>query len=446
MSKTAKIKYVGLIFVLLTFFVLIDQQGGPIIAADSDKTFQKIKIFGEALSEIQKKYVEDKDSKDLIYGAIKGMVNTLDPHSAFLTPEEFKELEIETTGIFSGIGIEITVKDGILTVVSPIEGTPADKAGLRAGDKILQINEKSSKNMSMTEAVRLIRGPRGTKVNLTILHEGEKEPQKYSITREVIPIKSVKSKSLEENYGYIRISTFQDKTTEDFQAALKKLEATKGGLKGLILDLRNDPGGLLNEAVKIADEFLESGLIVYTQGRIKDQNLKFNAHPNKTPKNYPIVVLVNEGSASASEIVAGALQDQKRAIILGTPTFGKGSVQTIIPLDDGSGLKLTTARYFTPNGRSIQAKGIIPDILVKGKPLKKGETTEKEPRMLREKDLERHMEDEVKTKEPANGKEIPPEGKKTPGEEEADDPQLASALHLLKSWGVFSQVFKPTAP
>lgn len=449
MSKTAKIKYAGLIFVLLTFFVLIDQQGGPIIAADSDKTFQKIKIFGEALSEIQKKYVEDKDSKDLIYGAIKGMVTTLDPHSAFLTPEEFKELEIETTGIFSGIGIEITLKDGILTVVSPIEGSPADKAGLRAGDKILQINDKSSKNMSLTDAVRLIRGTRGTKVNLTILHEGEKETQKYSITREVIPIKSVKSKSLEENYGYIRISTFQDKTTEDFQAALKKLEATKGGLKGLVLDLRNDPGGLLNEAVKIADEFLETGLIVYTQGRIKDQNLKFNAHPNKTPKNYPIVVLVNEGSASASEIVAGALQDQKRAIILGMPTFGKGSVQTIIPLDDGSGLKLTTARYFTPNGRSIQAKGITPDILVKGKPpLKKGETAEKEPRMLREKDLERHMEEDLKTKDPANGKEVIllPESKKSPGEEEAEDPQLASALHLLKSWGVFSQVFKPAAP
>jgi carboxyl-terminal processing protease len=446
MSNSAKVKYAGLILALLAFFLLIDQRGGPIIAADSDKTFQKIKIFGEALSEIQKKYVEDKDSKDLIYGAIKGMVNTLDPHSAFLTPEEFKELEIETTGIFSGIGIEITIKDGVLTVVSPIEGTPADKAGLRAGDKILQINEKSSKNMTMTEAVRLIRGPRGSKVNLTILHEGEKEPKKFTIVREVIPIKSVKFKNLEENYGYIRISTFQDKTTEDFQAALKKLESTKGGLKGLVLDLRNDPGGLLNEAVKIADEFLESGLIVYTQGRIKDQNLKFSAHPNKTPKNYPIVVLVNEGSASASEIVAGALQDQKRAIILGTPTFGKGSVQTIIPLDDGSGLKLTTARYYTPNGRSIQAKGITPDILVKGRPLKKGDPAEKEPRQLREKDLERHMEEEGKTKEPVNGKELPADTKKLLNEEEAEDPQLASALHLLKSWGVFSQVFKPTSP
>ena len=225
------------------------------------------------------------------------------------------------------------------------------------------------------------------------------------------------------------------------------MEATKGGLKGLILDLRNDPGGLLNEAVKIADEFLESGLIVYTQGRIKDQNLKFNAHPNKTPKNYPIVVLVNEGSASASEIVAGALQDQKRAIILGTPTFGKGSVQTIIPLDDGSGLKLTTARYYTPNGRSIQAKGITPDILVKGKPLKKGETPEKEPRMLREKDLERHMEEEGEDQRTRQWQgDSRRKAKKTPGEEEADDPQLASALHLLKSWGVFSQVFKPAAP
>ena len=451
MSKTDKIKFAGLIFVILIFSLIIDRSGGPIIAADNDKTFQKVKIFSEALSEIQKKYVEEKDGKDLIYGAIKGMLNTLDPHSAFLTPEEFKELEIETSGIFSGIGIEITLKDGILTVVSPIEGTPADKAGLRAGDKILQINDKNTKNMGLNEAVRVIRGPKGTKVNLTILQEGDKEPRKFTITREVIPIKSVKSKLLDDSYGYIRISTFQDKTIEDFQTALKKLEATKGGIKGLVLDLRNDPGGLLNEAVKVADEFLDSGLIVYTQGRIKEQNMKFFAHPNKTQRTFPIVVLVNEGSASASEIVAGALQDQKRAIILGTQTFGKGSVQTIIPLDDGSGLKLTTARYYTPSGRSIQAKGITPDILVKGRPLKRGDTPEKEPKVIREKDLERHMEDEIKTKEPVkepvkeNGKE-PLNGNKKSQEEEADDPQLASALHLLKSWSVFSQVFKPTTP
>jgi len=452
MSKKAKIKFAGLVLIILIFSLSLERSGGLIVNADNDRTFQKVKIFSEALSEIQKKYVEDKDSKDLIYGAIKGMLGTLDPHSAFLTPEEFKELEIETSGIFSGIGIEITLKDGILTVVSPIEGTPADKAGMRAGDKILQINEKNTKNMGLNEAVRLIRGPKGSKVNLTILHEGDKEPKKLAITREVIPIKSVKFKNLEESYGYIRISTFQDKTTEDFQAALKKLEATKGGLKGLVLDLRNDPGGLLNEAVKIADEFLDSGLIVYTQGRIKEQNLKFYAHPNKTQRSYPIVVLVNEGSASASEIVAGALQDQKRAIILGTQTFGKGSVQTIIPLDDGSGLKLTTARYYTPNGRSIQAKGITPDILVKGKPLKKGETPEKEPKFLREKDLERHMEDDPgKSKAPVKEPEKEPlngtlnGGKKSP-EEDADDPQLASALHLLKSWNVFSQVFKSSVP
>jgi carboxyl-terminal processing protease len=452
MSKKAKIKFAGLILIILIFSLSLERSGGLIVNADNDKTFQKVKIFSEALSEIQKKYVEDKDSKDLIYGAIKGMLGTLDPHSAFLTPEEFKELEIETSGIFSGIGIEITLKDGILTVVSPIEGTPADKAGMRAGDKILQINEKNTKNMGLNEAVRLIRGPKGTKVTLTILHEGEKDPKKLAITREVIPIKSVKSKMLEDAYGYIRISTFQDKTTEDFQAALKKIEAAKGGLKGLVLDLRNDPGGLLNEAVKIADEFLDSGLIVYTQGRIKEQNLKFYAHPNKAQRSYPIVVLVNEGSASASEIVAGALQDQKRAIILGTQTFGKGSVQTIIPLDDGSGLKLTTARYYTPNGRSIQAKGITPDILVKGKPLKKGEMPEKEPKVLREKDLERHMEDDPgKTKAPVKEPEKEPlkdlqnEVKKN-AEEETDDPQLASALHLLKSWSVFSQVFKTPAP
>ena len=447
MRGIGKARYLGLIFLVITLFFLAENPKDGTNAADVEKTFPKIKLFSEALNEIQKKYVEEKDSKELIYGAIRGMMSTLDPHSTFLSPEDFRELEVETSGIFSGIGIEITLKDGILTVVSPIEGTPADKAGLLPGDKILQIEEKSTKNMALNEAVRLIRGQKGTKVNLTILHEGSKEPTKYSIVREVIPIKSVKSKMLEEGYGYVRISTFQEKTDEDLQTQLNKMEGNKGGIKGLILDLRNDPGGLLNEAVKVADEFLESGLIVYTQGRIKEQNLKFYAHPNKFKHNYPLVVLVNEGSASASEIVAGALQDQKRAILLGTQTFGKGSVQTIIPLDDGAGIKLTTARYYTPNGRSIQAKGITPDILIKGKPLKKGEPSEREPKILREKDLERHMEEEKKGKEVPQ---VPPEpqvieGKKALGEV-GDDPQLSSALHLLKNWGVFSQVFKSTAP
>jgi carboxyl-terminal processing protease len=444
MKGIGKARYFGLIVLVLTFFLLVDNPKEGINAADVEKTFPKIKLFSEALNEIQKKYVEEKDSKELIYGAIRGMMSTLDPHSTFLSPEEFKELEIETSGIFSGIGIEITSKDGILTVVSPIEGTPADKAGLLPGDKILQIEEKITKNMTLNEAVRMIRGTKGTKVTLTILHEGAKDPQKYVIVREVIPIKSVKSKMLEDGYGYVRISTFQEKTDEDLQNALKKLESTKGGLKGLVLDLRNDPGGLLNEAVKVSDEFLETGLIVYTQGRLKEQNLKFYAHPNKVKRSYPMVVLVNEGSASASEIVAGALQDQKRAIILGTPTFGKGSVQTIIPLDDNSGIKLTTARYYTPSGRSIQAKGITPDILVKGKLVKKGEPSEKEPKFLREKDLERHMEVEGKGKEAAP--ETPAlDGKKALGDN-GDDPQLSSALHLLKSWSVFSQVFKNVGP
>jgi carboxyl-terminal processing protease len=441
MKGFEKVKWVGLIVLVMTFFFLMDNPQKDINAADVEKTFSKIKVFSEALNEIQKKYVEEKDSKELIYGAIRGMMNTLDPHSSFLSPEEYKELEIETSGIFSGIGIEITLKDGVLTVVSPIEGTPADKAGLSPGDKILQIDEKSTKNMTMNTAVRLIRGQKGTKVILLILHEGAKEPQKYPIVREVIPIKSVKSKMLEEGYGYIRISTFQDKTTDDFQGALKKLESTnKEGLKGLVLDLRNDPGGLLNEAVKVADTFLESGVIVSVQGRTKEQNQKFMAHPNKDPHTYPMVVLVNEGSASASEIVAGALQDQRRAIIMGTQTFGKGSVQTIIPLEDNSGIKLTTARYYTPSGRSIQAKGITPDILVKGKPSERGEPREKEPKILREKDLERHMEDQKDGDQP--GRELPlTEGKKALGED-GDDPQLVSALQLLKNWGVFSQVFK----
>jgi carboxyl-terminal processing protease len=447
MRGMLKAKYLGLIVLVLALIFLMGNPQPGSNAADLEKTFAKIKVFSEALNEIQKKYVEEKDTKDLIYGAIRGMMNTLDPHSTFLTPEEFKELEVETSGIFSGIGIEITLRDGILTVVSPIEGTPADKAGLAPGDKILQIDDKSTKNMTLNDAVRLIRGPKGTKVILLILHEGAKEPQKYNIVREVIPIKSVKSKMLEERYGYIRISTFQDKTSEDVQAALKKLESTnKEGLKGLVLDLRNDPGGLLTEAVKVSDLFLESGVIVSIQGRTKEQNQKFMAHPNKDKEYhaFPLVVLVNEGSASASEIVAGALQDQRRAIIVGTQTFGKGSVQTIIPLEDNSGIKLTTARYYTPSGRSIQAKGITPDILVKGKPLRRGESAEKEPKILREKDLERHMENQ--TNEGPSTPEVPlGEEKKTPVVE-GDDPQLASALHLLKSWGVFSQVFKNVAP
>jgi carboxyl-terminal processing protease len=445
MKGILKVRYLGLVALVLALLFLLGNPQKGSNAADIERTFAKIKVFSEALNEIQKKYVEEKDSKDLIYGAIRGMMNTLDPHSTFLTPEEFKELEVETTGIFSGIGIEITLKDGVLTVVSPIEGSPADKAGLAPGDKILQIDGKNTKNMTLNDAVRLIRGQKGTKVILMILHEGAKEPQNYTIVREVIPIKSVKSKMVEEGYGYVRISTFQDKTDEDVQAALKKLEsANKGRLKGLVLDLRNDPGGLLNEAVKVADTFLDSGVIVSIQGRTKEQNQRFMAHPNKETHTYPLVVLVNEGSASASEIVAGALQDQKRAIILGTQTFGKGSVQTIIPLEDNSGLKLTTARYYTPSGRSIQAKGITPDILVKGKPLKRGESIEKEPRALRERDLERHMEDQSDGK--TSGPEIPPlEGKKTLGED-GDDPQLASALQLLKSWGVFSQVFKNVTP
>ncbi len=445
MKGNFKVKYLGFFVLVLAFFFLMGNPMGGSKAADIDKTFSKIRVFSEALNEIQKKYVEEKDSKELIYGAIRGMMNTLDPHSTFLTPEEFKELEIETSGIFSGIGIEITLKDGVLTVVSPIEGTPADKAGLAPGDKILQIDEKSTKNMTLNDAVRLIRGQKGTKVLLLILHEGAKEPQKYPIVREVIPIKSVKSKLLEEGYGYVRISTFQDKTSDDFQQALNKLESTsKEGLKGLVLDLRNDPGGLLNEAVKVSDVFLDSGVIVSIQGRTKEQNQKFFAHSDKIPRKYPLVVLVNEGSASASEIVAGALQDQKRAIILGTQTFGKGSVQTIIPLEDNSGIKLTTARYYTPSGRSIQAKGITPDILIKGKPLRRrGEPQEKEPKALREKDLERHMEGET------NGKpetETPKDEGKKPFGENGDDPQLSSALQLLKSWGVFSQVFKNVAP
>ncbi len=328
-----------------------------------EETYEKLKIFTEILSLVQSNYVEDVNSKDLIYGAVKGMLEALDPHSAFMPPEAFREMQVETHGSFGGLGIEITVKDRMLTVVSPIEGTPADRAGIQAGDRIVKIEGQVTKDMTLMDAVRKLRGPKGSKVTISLLREGSLEPLEVTLVREVIEVKSVRSKDLGDGLFYIRLSSFQERTSKDLERALE--QAQKAGTTALILDLRNDPGGLLNQAVTVSDMFLDKGqLIVYTQGRLKNQELRFTAeHSNGLPK-LPMVVLVNGGSASASEIVAGALQDWKRAVILGTKTFGKGSVQTVIPLADGSGLRLTTAKYFTPKGRSIHGSGIMPDIIV----------------------------------------------------------------------------------
>ena len=383
----------------------------------------KLRVLAQALALVEDQYVEPKTLKELVYGSIQGAVSTLDSHSSFMTPEEYRELQIETKGKFSGIGIEITMKDHILTVVSPIEGTPAYRAGLQAGDQIVKINGKPTKNMSLTEAVKSIRGAQGTKVTLAISRHGFTHPKDFVITRAIIPIRSVKARVIDGGIGYIRLVNFQDQTDRDLQGYLKKMTKRLKPFKGLILDLRNDPGGLLEQAVRVSDEFLKSGLIVYTEGRTPQQTMRFYAHPGQkmdVPK--PMVVLINGGSASASEIVAGALKDRKRAILVGTKSFGKGSVQTIIPLEDGSALRLTTALYYTPSGITIQDKGIIPDEVVKEPEIPKGETLAK----LREETMKKHMRKEGLTDKPWN---------QPITKAELDrDPQLKRAVELIQHW------------
>jgi len=406
------------------------------VSARSDTIYEDLKIFTDVIGLLQKEYVEETNSKDLVYGAIKGMLETLDPHSAFMPPNMYKEMQEETKGRFEGLGIEITIKDGVLTVVSPIEDTPAFRAGVLAGDQILKIDGESTKNLTLMDSVKRLRGPKGTKVTITIMREGFAKPRDFTLTRDVIPIRSVRFELLEKQYGYIRLSQFQEKTEGEFEKALKSLEGeSKGAIKGLILDLRNNPGGLLDQAVKVADRFIESGLIVSMEGRREEQKMKFHARSQGTATRYPLVVLVNGGSASGSEIVAGAIQDHGRGILVGTQTFGKGSVQTIFPLKDGSGLRLTTARYYTPNGRSIQAKGVMPDIIVKPLPPEEEKATAL-PRHPTEKDLERHLTDIEKgpPKEKPKREETKPK--------KPDDPQLERALELLKSWDIFKNTAK----
>lgn len=350
------------LFYLVLFLISLFIFSNGFSKEKKEDTYRALKLFSQVFRLIEDNYVSEINPKELIYGAIQGMLSSLDPHSSLLKPEEYKELEIETKGTFTGIGIEITIKDDVLTVVTPIEDTPAWKAGIKPGDKILRIDGKSTKGMSILEAVRLLRGPKGSKVTITILRN-EKDIREITLVRDVIPIKSVKRQVLEPGYVYLRISSFQEKTPEELVENLRALER-EFSIKGLILDLRNNPGGLLSSAVEVADEFLESGNIVSIKGKTKETQMKFEAKPNPPDRKhpYPIVVLINHGSASASEIVAGALKDHQRALILGQKSFGKGSVQTVIPIEEGYAVRLTTAYYYTPNGISINKIGITPDI------------------------------------------------------------------------------------
>lgn len=430
------------IVVGVSFFIFFSSgwSEGKDTKADSDEMYRNLEIFAEVIRQIQENYVEPKDPKKLIESAIKGMVGSLDPHSQYMTKEEHQELIIETKGSFTGVGIEITMKDNVLTVVSPIEGTPAYKAGIRAGDKIIKIDGKSTADMTLMDAVKRIRGPKDTKVKLTIKREGVKEPIDFEIVRDVIPLRTVKKYMLTPNIAYIRVSSFQGNTVEDLNKALTELEK-KYKIKGLIFDLRNNPGGLLTQAIKVSDIFLDSGVIVSTRGRNGSQDMVVKAHKDKHkhPQDYPMIVLVNGGSASAAEIVAGALQDNKRALILGTKTFGKGSVQTIIPLSDGSALKLTTARYYTPNGTSIQVSGISPDIEVEFNPPSNNKEEEKKKRyFLREKDLKGHIENKSKVKEKGQGLNLIDDEKVRALVKR--DNQVRYALQLLQNWGKFSQI------
>ena len=345
--------------------VLTLSLGGSVASkgTDSGATYEQLRLFTEVLSIVQNQYVDEVPSKELIYSAIKGTLRGLDPHSSFLDPDSYREMQVETSGSFGGLGIEITLRDDVLTVVSPIEATPAYRAGLQTGDRIVKIDGLSTKDMQLPDAVKRMRGKPGTKVTITVVREGWTEPKDFDITREQIRVQSVRSHDLGGGIAYVKLRQFQEQSPGDISAALDK--ANKAGMKALVLDLRNNPGGLLTAAVEVTEDFIDDGkLVVYTEGRVRNQNMRFSAHAKKAYPNLPMVVLVNQGSASASEIVAGALQDWGRAIIVGTQTFGKGSVQTIIPLSDGSGLRLTTAKYFTPKGRSIHGKGITPDIIV----------------------------------------------------------------------------------
>lgn len=436
MIRINKKKFLLMALVLILSGILIGQ---GMVQAKSD-TYDELKAFTQALELIKRNYVEEPNAREIIQGAIRGMVASLDPHSSFMAERAYKEMDMDIRGEFQGVGIQIGVKNSQLTVIAPIEDTPADRAGLAAADKILKINDEWTKDMTIEEAVDRMRGPKGTPVRLLIHREGWEKPREFKIIRDVIKVQSVKARMLDSQIGYIKITQFQGLTGAEMEKALKKLMDT--GMKQLVLDLRNDPGGLLDSSVDVSSMFLpKDKLVVYLQGRNASERKDYLSTGSTLYREYPVVVLVNAGSASASEIVAGALQDSKRAVIVGTQTFGKGSVQTVFPLEGGTGLRLTTAKYYTPSGRSIQNVGITPDIEVKLPTVKEPKDGEAVHVVVREKDLDRHLKNESakdeKKKERPSGEEFMME---MVPKEDKDDIQLQKAIEILKSGDIFKNI------
>jgi len=410
------------------------------VQVDEDESVQKslpleqLRNFSDIFARIKTDYVEQVGDKELLENAIRGMLSGLDPHSTYLDPEEYKELKIGTTGQFGGLGIQVGMENGFVKVISPIDDTPAYKAGIEAGDLIIRLNDKSVKDMSLNEAVKVMRGKPGSTIELRVVREGIDEPLKFKLKRAVIKVKSVKSHLLEPGFGYVRISTFQSKTAQHLKGAIKRLvKKNKASLNGLVVDLRNNPGGVLNSAADVSDLFIDDGKLVYTKGRTEDSYFEFTAHPGDIINEAPMIVLINGGSASASEIVAGALQDHKRAVIMGEKSFGKGSVQTIQELRNGGAVKFTTARYFTPNGRSIQAEGIVPDIILGN--MQVTSIRNNGVKQIKESDLSGHISN-------PNGKEKGSiKGKKSEdkmSEKLQKDYKIHEALNLLKGMHILS--------
>ncbi len=419
------------------------------LSANNEETYKGLKIFSDVIELVEKNYVDPVDTKKMIEEAIQGMVRSLDPHSSLLPPDAFKELKIDTHGEFTGIGIHVTMRNNLVTVISPIEGTPAYRAGIKAGDKIIKVDGEPTEDLR--DAVKRMRGPKGTKVVITILRKGEPKPIDFPLVRDVIPIQSVKAGILKPGYGYVWVTNFRDNTTADLVDALDKIEAEEAPLKGLVMDLRDNPGGILTQAIEVSDLFLEDGEILTIKGKQGQHSKVFRARSSEKPRNYPMVILINGGSASASEIVAGALQDHKRALILGTTSFGKGSVQTVETLRDGYGLKFTIARYYTPSGRSIQAKGVEPDVIVKHRGIAESETAEE--RMIKEKDLKNHLDaepsgDKTENETPDSKKQEDSKAidrfksKHSPInlEELLSDNQVMRALDILLSYDIFKDL------
>jgi len=430
------------------------------VGSSAATRYEDLSLFTNVLTLVRRNYVEPVDERKLVRGAVRGMLNELDPHSSFMDADAYKEMQVDTKGEFHGLGIEISkTRDGYIEVVSPIEGTPADKAGIKARDQIVAIcptevpkdwdeDCRSTKTMTLFEAVNLMRGRKNTEITIEVYRDDFERPQPITITRDVVKVVSVSGRMLEPGYAYVRMRAFQERTTNDLERVLEQLREEAGApFDGLVLDLRDNPGGLLNQAVHVADTWLADGLVVYTKGRVDGQRQEFRADAAGTEPAYPVTVLVNEGSASASEIVAGALQDQHRALVVGKKSFGKGSVQTVYPLEGGNGLRLTTALYYTPGGRSIQEVGIVPDIIISAETAEQAEREASARKRVREADLEGHFryEDTAPDAAGQDSRGAAPEAGDDDAEPESDakshaDVQLARALEVLKSWTYFERL------